>query len=110
MKVDYRIATGLAVEAAVVHNFLRHQRFTWADRSPSRKACQPRAIERLFPFQLSDGSISLIGNLWLMRTLVGVAGVPVRLASLASIAICSRGNFLASDQWVFSAADDSGLG
>jgi len=30
--VDYLVATRLAVETAVVHNFLGHERFTWADR------------------------------------------------------------------------------
>ena len=32
LKLDYLLATGLAVEIAVVHNFLWHERFTWADR------------------------------------------------------------------------------
>jgi putative flippase GtrA len=30
--MTYLVATGLAVEAAVIHNFLWHERFTWADR------------------------------------------------------------------------------
>ena len=30
---NYLIATALAVEIAVIHNFLWHERFTWADRS-----------------------------------------------------------------------------
>ena len=30
--LGYLWATGLGVEAAVVHNFLWHERFTWADR------------------------------------------------------------------------------
>ena len=29
---DYLFATGIAVEAAVVHNFVWHEQFTWADR------------------------------------------------------------------------------
>jgi len=33
---NYLAATGLAVEAAVVHNFFWHERFTWADRTNSR--------------------------------------------------------------------------
>ena len=34
----YLWATGLAVEAAVLHNFMWHQRFTWRDRGRSRLA------------------------------------------------------------------------
>jgi dolichol-phosphate mannosyltransferase len=106
LKVNYLGATGLAVEAAVVHNFLWHRRFTWADRAmpagnETRKA---NAIERLLRFQLSNGAISLAGNLLLMRVLVGFAGISVWLASLLSITLCSWGNFLASDQWAFSLA------
>ena len=29
---DYLFATAIAVEAAVVHNFVWHEQFTWADR------------------------------------------------------------------------------
>jgi putative flippase GtrA len=32
----YLWATGLAVEVAVLHNFMWHQRFTWRDRGGSR--------------------------------------------------------------------------
>jgi putative flippase GtrA len=32
MHCNYLVATALAVEAAVVHNFVWHERYTWADR------------------------------------------------------------------------------
>ena len=35
LHVDWRVAVPLAVAAAVVHNFVWHQRWTWADRRPS---------------------------------------------------------------------------
>jgi putative flippase GtrA len=35
LSLDYLAATALAVEAAVVHNFFWHERFTWADRIKS---------------------------------------------------------------------------
>jgi len=106
--VNYLAATGLAVEAAVVHNFLWHRRFTWADRaSLAGKACQSEAWKRLFRFQLSNGGISLLGNLLLVRSLVAFARVSLWLASLASIALCFCGNFLAGDQWVFSENGES---
>ena len=31
--VDYLLATAIAVEAAVIHNYFWHERFTWAGRS-----------------------------------------------------------------------------
>jgi putative flippase GtrA len=38
--VDYRVATGLAVQGAVVHNFLWHERFTWPERSSADRGAQ----------------------------------------------------------------------
>jgi hypothetical protein len=33
LHVDYLAATASAVEAAILHNFFWHERFTWADRA-----------------------------------------------------------------------------
>ncbi len=33
LKFDYLFATAIAVEAAVIHNFVWHEQFTWADRT-----------------------------------------------------------------------------
>ena len=33
LHLNYLVATALAVETAVIHNFLWHERFTWADRA-----------------------------------------------------------------------------
>ena len=94
----YLWATGLAVEAAVLHNFMWHQRFTWRDRSGSRLA---ETGVRLLRFHLSNGAISIFGSLLLMRWLVGQFGMNLVVANLLTIAACSVGNFLASDRWVF---------
>jgi putative flippase GtrA len=58
----------------------------------------------LLRFHLSNGVISILGSLLLMRWLVGQFGMNVVGANLLTIAACSVGNFLASDRWVFSAA------
>lgn len=94
----YLWATGLAVEAAVLHNFIWHQRFTWSDRGGPRLA---GTAVRLLRFHLSNGAISILGSLLLMRWLVGQIGMRVLVANLVTIAACSVGNFLASDRWVF---------
>jgi len=94
----YLLAKALAVEAAVLHNFMWHQRFTWRDRGGSQSA---ETGLRLLRFHLSNGAISILGSLLLMRWLVGQFGLKVLLANLLTIAACSAGNFLASDRWVF---------
>lgn len=100
MKLHYLLATALAVECAVLHNFLWHRRFTWNDRA-SRKT--RASITALFRFHLGNGLISLLGNLLLMRLLVGRLRLPVLPANLLVISVCFAANFLASDRWVFAA-------
>ncbi len=42
---NYLAATAIAVEAAVVHNFIWHEQFTWADRvQPSWSRSLPRLL------------------------------------------------------------------
>ena len=98
MAMNYLLATALAVEAAVLHNFLWHQRYTWADRLGD--AARP-AVAQLLRFHLSNGLISMLGNLVLMRLLAGWLGVRVLLANLATVSLCFVANYLASDRWVF---------
>jgi len=96
--LDYLIATGLAVEAAVIHNFLWHERFTWRDR-PAVLAWQP--LMRFVKFNASNGAVSIVGNLLIMRTLAGQLGINYLPANLVAITTCSLVNFLLSDRVVF---------
>jgi putative flippase GtrA len=96
--LHYMVATALAVEAAVIHNFLWHERFTWSDRVQLRWR---ESLARFLKFNLTTGAFSIAGNLLLMHVLVGVARLPYLPANIASIAACSVVNFLVSDWFVF---------
>jgi putative flippase GtrA len=104
LKLDYLLATALAVEIAVIHNFLWHERFTWADR-PSTRAMQ--TLVRLAKFHASNGAVSMVGNLGLMRLLVGEIKFNYVAANLIAIVLCSLVNFLLSDRFVFDAEANS---
>jgi putative flippase GtrA len=95
LHLNYLLATGLAVEAAVIHNFIWHERYTWADRSGGN------SILRLAKFNLTTGMSSILGNLAAMRLLVGVLGLPYLPANGITIAACSIVNFVVSDRVVF---------
>jgi len=97
--MDYLFATALAVEAAVLHNFIWHERFTWADRDE-----RGGTLARLLRFNLTAGTVSIAGNLLFMSLLVGKAHFRSMIANLISIAACSIVNFLVSDRWVFRSA------
>jgi len=96
--LGYLLATAFAVESAVLHNFVWHERFTWVDRRNGRFL---QTAARLLRFNLSTGTVSIVGNLLLMRLLVGQAHVRPILANMIAIAICSILNFIVSDRWVF---------
>jgi putative flippase GtrA len=97
--ISYLLATALAVEAAVVHNFLWHERYTWADRvQPSWSTSLPRLLR----FNLANGGVSIVGNMALMKVMVGSCNVNYLLANCIAIATCSLVNFLMSEEWVFA--------
>ena len=98
LHLHYLVATALAVELAVLHNFVWHERFTWKDRAGG----PPGAVgRRLLRFHLGNGLVSLGGNLALMRLFVGVVHMKYLLANLITIAICSLLNFAAGEWFVF---------
>jgi putative flippase GtrA len=103
-KLRYLLSAGMAVEIAVIHNFFWHERFTWADR-PARR--WKHSLFRLAKFNLSNGAVSLVGNLGLMWVLVGGLKVNYVVANCFAIGVCSVVNFWLGDQFVFEA--DSAL-
>ena len=92
---DYLLATVMAVEAAVVHNFVWHELFTWSERESKNVAL------RFLKFNLTAGAFSILGNLVMMALFVDLARMNYLLANLTTIAICSLGNFVVSDRFVF---------
>jgi len=99
--LHYLAATALAVEAAVLHNFFWHERWTWADRPATGRG----RLVRLGRFHALNGVVSLVGNLVLMRVLVGTFGVLPIPANLLSVLACAAVNYLGSDRIVFDARD-----
>jgi putative flippase GtrA len=108
LHLNYLSATAIAVEAAVVHNFVWHEQLTWADRTkpdrrkPNRMQSRwRRSLSRLLRFNLTNGAVSMLGNLALMKVMVGQGHMNYLLANAIAITACSLGNFLVSEWWVF---------
>lgn len=95
LHVNYLAATALAVEAAVVHNFFWHERYTWADRESASR------LLSFAKFNLSNGAFSMLGNVLAMKIFVDGLAVNYFVANVLSIAVCSILNFLVADQFVF---------
>ena len=151
MHFNYLAATAIAVEAAVVHNFVWHEQFTWVDRTrsdgpqPSLRTVAPHSLRaeqsaekrgfgcrsafsaaikplsswtasatavlgsryglsfrRFVRFNLTNGAVSILGNLALMKVMVGQGHMNYLLANGIAITLCSLANFLVSETWVFA--------
>lgn len=92
--VHYLAATVIALEAAILHNFLWHSRWTWRDRAG---AGWPRRLGR---FNAIHGATAML-NLACMAVLVDGAGLPYLLATCLSVGACSVLNFTACHTTVF---------
>jgi len=95
----YMWTSAIALEVTLLHNFLWHQRFTWRDR----RELSPWPGQML-RFHLSNGLISLAGNLALMRVLVHAAHLQVIMANTVAILCCSILNFYVGNRWAFATA------
>ena len=91
-------ATLVATELAVIHNFIWHVRWTWADRPAGGLAVAGRFLR----FNVSNGGISLAGGAASMAVLVHAVGMPYLMANLLTVLLCAVANFLAGDRWVFT--------
>jgi putative flippase GtrA len=101
--MNYLLATALAVEAAVLHNFFWYERFIWADRNIAHGNAKFIA-GRLCKFNLCTGALSILGNVVAMKLLVGLTGLPYLPANLLSIAACGIFNYFVADRMIFLAA------
>jgi putative flippase GtrA len=96
--MHYLVATALAVEIAVLHNFAWHERFTWKDRPGGGR----ERLLRLLRFHLGNGAVSILGNLGLMWLLVDRFHMKhLLVANGIAIAICSFLNFALGEWFVF---------
>jgi putative flippase GtrA len=102
LHLNYLLATAAAVELALLHNFVWHERWTWRDRGADGRT------GRLVRFHLANGVVSIVVNLVLMRILVGRMHWPYLAANVAAIATGSVVNFLLGDRLVFRCGDGQG--
>jgi putative flippase GtrA len=113
MSGRYLIASAAAIELAILHNFVWHLNYTWRDRSERHNSNNSgrlsSTLRQLLRFHLSNGLVSMIGNLALMRLLVHEAHLPLLPSNLIAILCCSVANFCLGDIWAFAPAPQPNL-
>ena len=94
----YLYATAAAVELTLMHNFVWHLHYTWHDRRKYGSALLPQFVR----FHLSNGLVSMLGNLALMPILVQKARIPILGSNSIAILFCSVINFCLGNNWAFA--------
>lgn len=93
--INYVLATALAVELALLHNFFWHEVWTW------RGAALENRTQRLIRFHLANGLLSIGANTLLTWTFRQYWGLPLLMSNLAAISLASILNFAIAEFWVF---------
>ena len=124
LHLHYAVATALAIEISVLHNFAWHERWTWAPdptsgasaarrdrggaerRERSGAGLQPCSrsgvLLRCLLFHAGNGCVSVVGSLALLPVLVGHFHVHYLAANLLTIGATGLLNFLLGDHVVFA--------
>ena len=98
----YLLATAAALELTLIHNFMWHLNYTWRDRILRGGNWRGTLAGQFVRFHLSNGLVSMLGNLALMPVMVEVARLPVVASNAIAILCCSIVNFFLGDEWVFA--------
>lgn len=97
MHIHYLVASAAAIEITLLHNFIWHLHYTWRDRQSD--VGWPAQLIR---FHLSNGLVSMLGNLTLMGVLVHQVHLPILAADAIAILCCSIANFFLGHHWAFA--------
>lgn len=129
-RLHYTVATVLAVEAAIIINFVFHERWTWSERTgaagpPTRPKAAPArsrrsspdcsraeadaagaagVLRRLVRFNTLTALTSIFGGVILTAVFVETIGINTIAANVISVVLLGTVNFVGADTLVFRAA------
>lgn len=95
--MHYVAATIIAVEAAILLNFVFHERWTWKDRG------RESGLSRFLRFNALTAATSIIGSVAITAILVEYFTFSPMLANVISVIVLSVINFVGADSLVFRA-------
>src|ERR1700677_2672630 len=93
--ISYIWAIVIAVEVAILHNFVWHEAWTWRGKPVEDR------WRRLVRFHLGNGAMSIASNVVLTYLFKEMAGLPLLAANLAAIVTAALLNFWVAHRWVF---------
>lgn len=94
--VPVAVATAIAVTMAIVHNFVWHERWTWADRDRSAGV-----LTRLLRFGGATGAVSLVGTVALTTAYDSWLMMPIVASNLLAVWTVGIVNYLVLDRVIY---------
>ncbi len=93
--IHYLLATPLAVEIAVLHNFVWHEKWTWRGLSAEHR------WRRLVRFHIANGFVSILSNVLLTWLFKQWMGLPLLASNALAVIAMALLNFALAATWVF---------
>jgi putative flippase GtrA len=96
--LGYVVATALAVELTILHNFVWHESYTWGDDG---SVGDRRRALRLVRFNASTAFVSVGGNVVLTWLFIESLHLPLIVANALAVCALAALNYVVADRWVF---------
>jgi dolichol-phosphate mannosyltransferase len=97
-QLNYLLATLIAVQCSLIHNFFWHQRWTWKNSVTHGKR---ESFQRFLKFNSTTGTISMMGNLGFTSILVQAVHLPYLVCNILAIGGCNVLNFVLANNFAF---------
>ncbi len=93
--LQYVVATVVAVEIALLHNFVWHEAWTWRGMPVEDR------WRRLFRFHVANGFVSIASNALFTWLFAQWVHWPLLIANIGAMAVTAVLNFALAAMWVF---------
>jgi putative flippase GtrA len=97
-QLHYLVATLIAVQCSLIHNFFWHQHWTWKH---SVSTGRRESFQRFLRFNSTSGTISMMGNLGFTSILVQAVHLPYLACNILAIGGTNILNFVLANNFAF---------
>ncbi|MBD3421767.1 MAG: hypothetical protein GF398_16760 [Chitinivibrionales bacterium] len=96
--ITYKISGLIAIETAIINNFVWNYTWTWSDR---KAKTLPGKLHMLAKFNVSSGLVAFLVNYSLLRILTDIAGMYYLASNIIGILCGTAANYALSHFWTF---------
>ncbi|MDR0303300.1 MAG: GtrA family protein [Chitinispirillales bacterium] len=98
LKIDYKIASLMAIETAIITNFILNYNWTWKDRKGKKVTDKLNAFVK---FNISSFISAFFLNWITLIFLTEIIQIKFYISNLIGISVAACFNFLMSNFWAF---------